>query len=492
MPLPLSELDRIAAERFRQIRGARPGEAPPRPPLPPPPPGPPGPPAIDEGPYSFNMPGGLPEGRTMTAPPADLEYPAEIARVDDRFNRVNGFYVDRPQPAGIRPRVPRRVGPPAIEEGPMGLPPGPEGGRGPVGPPAIDEEPKPSAIGLPPPAAQSPAPMIDWEDRLNRSEAMKDVSEGLGNINVITGAQIRAGLVGQPKYVAENARRRIGMAQDALQRLQVREEFDTYTPEELKLINDTFGTNIGPGVRRSAVEHILPHAADIIRGKASAAAAGARAQAAAGARAQREGRLSESAVKDIGSLDRTIQGLKDLRDKKSHIDPKTGRRVEDIDTGPIIEFPGFPTGEMEGLNPERSAYRALLTQIQNAYRHEVTGAGASVAEIEKILKGLPSLSDNDEAFRSKMDAVIGEMEKYRNHNLDLLETQGKNVAGIRQQAPRGQQGAVGKVQMWDPDEGPIEVWPDEVSKAQERGAVPVDVNGRPMTERPQRMDLGAR
>lgn len=490
MPLPLSELDRLTAERARRLRGRGgllPGEIPSPPAAPPggpPPPAPPPAPGAFEPEYSGIIRDRMPE--PQTSPPM-LPRPTE-----GPFGMPYGGG-SRGSEGAYGPR--ERIGPPPIEEGPAAEEPGP-GARGPAGP-EPDEPAKPSAIGLPPPASQPPAPMIDWQDRLNRSEAMKDVAEGLGNINVITGAQIRAGLVGQPRYVAENARRRIGIAEEGLRRQEARADFDahdTYTPEELKLINDTFGTNIGPGVRRSAVERILPHAAEVIRGKAAAGVASARAAAGAAARAQREGRLSESAVKDIGALDRTIQGLKDLRDKKSHIDPKTGQRVDDIDTGPIIEFPGFPTGEMEGWNPERSAYRALLTQIQNAYRHEVTGAGASVAEIEKILKGLPSLSDNDEAFRSKMDAVIEEMDKYRNHQLDLFETQGKDVAGLRRAAPVGQQGSSaggGKVQMWDPDEGPIEVWPDEVSAAQERGAVPIGRDGKPIGGG-RRMDLGAR
>jgi hypothetical protein len=176
-------------------------------------------------------------------------------------------------------------------------------------------------------------------------------------------------------------------------------------------------------------------------------------------------------VKDITSVDKTIAGLKKLREGKG-----TGEGGEEkINTGPFMEVPfgAVKSAEYFGLNPERAAFRARLSAIGNAYRHEITGAGASAKEIDRIMEALPGLSDDDDTFRAKMDTVIQDMEDYRNQALKNMQAQGKDVTAIRATEPRSRLGPEGKIPVYDPDTGIKlkDVWPDQLSAARERGAV---------------------
>lgn len=387
---------------------------------------------------------------------------------DADFKMVDGFYVDRAKPVGTGRPVPMPA--PKITPNanaamrtmePKGNPdPGMARqirGASTILPGKEASLPRPYVpMGKPPPPPPPPGDV-------NNLEAWRNVAEGLGNIRVTTGAQIRAGLPPAPPFVAEGIRRDIARAEDQ------------YTPEEAQALNAALNAGIRPGMRRSAIEPAIPSIGTVRRAEAAERAAAATRQAGLAESRRKEAKLSDAQVKDITALDKTLDLLQKVRAEKGS--PES----PNVNTGPFIETGNNAIGWVPGLgdvNPERAAFKARLAGVANAYIHEITGAAASAAEMKRILAALPSMYDDDKTFEAKLSRVIDDMKDYRAHTLENLGSQGKDIEGLQGTIPKTQVGATleeggTKVPIYDPNTGKLikEVFEFQVPEAERRGGV---------------------
>ncbi len=96
-------------------------------------------------------------------------------------------------------------------------------------------------------------------------------------------------------------------------------------------------------------------------------------------------------------------------------------------TGPGADIPGIETA-----NPERAQFNMQVGQWFDQYRHAVTGAGAQASELAMLEKNVPSLKDNPNAFKAKLETALNIGQRVHERQLRTLKASGRDVAGWNQ------------------------------------------------------------
>lgn len=130
--------------------------------------------------------------------------------------------------------------------------------------------------------------------------------------------------------------------------------------------------------------------------------------------ARKEARPAEAVVNTVSDFDASIataSRLMELKDK--------------VDTGPLVSrIPDLVASN------ERIELEALTKELFNQYRKAITGAGASIAEIEDLQKSMPSMNDNDDPYKTKLQAFINKAERSKNIHLLNQTRNGKDMSAF--------------------------------------------------------------
>lgn len=139
-------------------------------------------------------------------------------------------------------------------------------------------------------------------------------------------------------------------------------------------------------------------------------------EARADEKSQKAATLSDKQITPINDVDTIIAnvdnilGLVSKKEAKGFVGP-VDAKVPDMFVG-----------------AEEAAFRSSVGRMSDAYRKAITGAGASVMELQKLESRLPNPSDNYNQFVAKAREFRKELIRNRNTYLNTLKKQGKNVS----------------------------------------------------------------
>jgi hypothetical protein len=139
----------------------------------------------------------------------------------------------------------------------------------------------------------------------------------------------------------------------------------------------------------------------------------------AGAQAERGKPLEASAVKEIGTLNASLDALDSILERKSK-----------IDTGPVAAYANENAQVLGIDDPETTALRADLGNVVNEIINTLSGAAVSESEFARIRQGLPQFSDNDKAFKAKVIATRGRVQRALDNALKANKASGRDVSGF--------------------------------------------------------------
>lgn len=371
---------------------------------------------------SLPMPGGLsmppPPFRPQYTTPEDVDPGSEM----DRDFRKKFLASQQGPPAppvasmeGVPPMLER---PPEEEPGGFPIDPLPPGSS------SMDK------LAAAPPAAPKEMGfkelLFGGDPNQRRLEGLTSIAEGLGNIDVMTGAQIRAGVAGKKEpFVAEGLRRRSAQYQDQI------------SPDMAKSLEDYFGFKIPPGMRMSQLQKILPGVASVAGRRESAGLAQgnrialqedrqAEARTAAELRAkEREevrGRITPAQTEELNDLERTIDHMEHIIGEKQ----KHG-----FNLGPIASR-WHTLASFVGMdNAEKAVFKRNINQTMNDYINALSGKAVTVQEAERLKSAMPRFEDDDAQFEAKAKDVVRMLEEDRALYLNTLQSAGKDVENFR-------------------------------------------------------------
>lgn len=139
-------------------------------------------------------------------------------------------------------------------------------------------------------------------------------------------------------------------------------------------------------------------------------------------RLDREAKLSDKQVGDVTQFDDSLEKMEAavglLGKHKNWVGPIDGR-IPDVVTP-----------------ADQTAFRSAVGRMEDAYRHLITGAGASNQELARLQSRLPSASDSYDQFQAKAQGFANEVRKARAKHLENYERSGKNIASFREPSGR--------------------------------------------------------
>lgn len=110
--------------------------------------------------------------------------------------------------------------------------------------------------------------------------------------------------------------------------------------------------------------------------------------------------------------------------------------------GPASKWPG--RGKL--FDSKYASFQKLQKQLFNSYRSAVTGAGASVGEIEMLEESFPTEFQSAESYKASVDAVLAAGRNAIDARLDVLGSTGYDVTELRKTVSKGSGGKAGGVQ----------------------------------------------
>jgi hypothetical protein len=152
--------------------------------------------------------------------------------------------------------------------------------------------------------------------------------------------------------------------------------------------------------------------------------------------------LSDKQTKEISDFDTAIEKAQDVLGgaRDEWLGQYDGRVPEAV--------PGI----LGGPGPDQVEFRSKVGRMLDAYRHLITGAGASMKEISTLESRLPRLTDRNAAnFDAKAKGYIDELKKAREIYLGNMQKAGKNTAPFQSPAQSESAGSAG--QGVEPPEG---------------------------------------
>lgn len=111
--------------------------------------------------------------------------------------------------------------------------------------------------------------------------------------------------------------------------------------------------------------------------------------------------LTPAEVEGVVELQGGVDILNRLKDMKT----KGGKGGAPINTGPLEALGSWFRSKTGVESPEKTAFKALAGENIASYIKSISGATVAVEERAELLKNVPSASDDDEEFMSKLKTV---------------------------------------------------------------------------------------
>ncbi len=129
--------------------------------------------------------------------------------------------------------------------------------------------------------------------------------------------------------------------------------------------------------------------------------------------------LTADEIKKIQDLDDEIMNLQDLH-QTADLNPDF--------TGLSFNYMPGKTAGKAILNPDFDVFKKKLQRLNDNYRRVVTGAGAPMAEIDRLLQANPRVGDPTPNFKRTSREFIMKGEETRSRYIENLARAGKDVS----------------------------------------------------------------
>lgn len=144
---------------------------------------------------------------------------------------------------------------------------------------------------------------------------------------------------------------------------------------------------------------------------------------------EKEARPSEKQVKEFTEFDNALDHIEKIRfNKKSQ------------DTGPVSAAQS-KIAQFFGIDDaEKSAFKADVGEQLAQYIKSISGGAVTNEERADLMKNIPSVSDNDDTFNKKLDALESRLADKRRNHLTNTRKSGKNVSEFEREPSRPDNG----------------------------------------------------
>lgn len=131
---------------------------------------------------------------------------------------------------------------------------------------------------------------------------------------------------------------------------------------------------------------------------------------------EQQAKPSEKQVKEFTDFDNALDSIKSIRAQKTN-----------QDTGPISNAQNKVAGWFGMDDAEKSAFKSQVNDQLAQYIKNISGAAVSDQERAFLMQNIPNISDNDETFNKKLDALEERLERNRQNAVTNATKMGKNV-----------------------------------------------------------------
>jgi hypothetical protein len=139
-----------------------------------------------------------------------------------------------------------------------------------------------------------------------------------------------------------------------------------------------------------------------------------------------EAKLSDKQIGQITEFDDALSSIESIK-----------RQKDDFDTGPVSAIQSGIAGTIGIDDSKKSAFKAQVQDDLARYIKSISGGAVSDEERAFLIQNLPTMKDNDETFKAKLDVVESRLKRNRENFLKNAEKAGKNVKKFkREEAPK--------------------------------------------------------
>ena len=131
---------------------------------------------------------------------------------------------------------------------------------------------------------------------------------------------------------------------------------------------------------------------------------------------EKEAKPSEKQVKEFTEFDNALDSIKSIRAQKSS-----------QDTGPLSALQSNVAQFVGMDDSEKSAFKSEVQDQLAQYIKSISGGAVSDQERASLMQNIPKMSDNDETFNKKLDALEARLERNRQNAVTNAQKMGKNV-----------------------------------------------------------------
>lgn len=141
---------------------------------------------------------------------------------------------------------------------------------------------------------------------------------------------------------------------------------------------------------------------------------------------EKEAKPSEKQVKEFTDFDNALDSIKSIRAQKGQ-----------QDTGPMSAVQSNVAQFFGMDDSEKSAFKSEVQDQLAQYIKSISGGAVSDQERVSLMQNIPKMSDNDETFNKKLDALEARLERNRQNSVTNASKMGKNVKEFnRAEAPK--------------------------------------------------------
>ena len=137
----------------------------------------------------------------------------------------------------------------------------------------------------------------------------------------------------------------------------------------------------------------------------------------------KEAKLSDKQVGQITEFDDALSSIDSIK-----------RQKDDFDTGPVSAAQSKLAGLVGIDDSKKSAFKAQVQDDLARYIKSISGGAVSDEERAFLIQNLPTMSDNDETFKAKLDVVEKRLQRNRDNFLSNTEKSGKNVSQFKRES----------------------------------------------------------
>lgn len=131
---------------------------------------------------------------------------------------------------------------------------------------------------------------------------------------------------------------------------------------------------------------------------------------------EKEARLSDKQIAQVTEFDDALSSIDSIK-----------RQKDEFDTGPVSSAQSKVAGFFGIDDSKKSAFKAQVQDDLARYIKSISGGAVSDQERAFLIENLPTMSDNDETFKAKLDVVEKRLRKNRENFLGNAEKAGKRV-----------------------------------------------------------------